>query len=80
MAFCRQHQINIQTFYARRSDIRLHQTSNKFVHVKREVTTFESRIEDNTQTLSLECASSTLRLPANVSPHWLASLMKALNE
>tara|TARA_B100000780_G_scaffold263104_1_gene216755 strand:+ start:5650 stop:5892 length:243 start_codon:yes stop_codon:yes gene_type:complete len=78
--FCRQHQIYIQTFYARRSDIRLQRTSNKFVHVKREVTTFESRIEDDTQTLSLECAASTLRLPANVSSQWLASLMKALNE
>ena len=80
VAFCRQHQINIQTFYARRSDIRLQLTSNKFVHVKREVTTFESRIEGDSQTLSLECAASTLRIPANVSPHWLAALMKALNE
>ncbi len=80
VAFCRQHQINIQTFYARRSDIRLQRTSNKFVHFKREVTTCESRIEDDTQTLSLEFAASTLRLPANVSPQWLACLMKALNE
>lgn len=80
VAFCRQHQINIQTFYTRNSDIRLQRTSSRFVHVKREVTTFESRIEGDSQTLSLECASSTLRLPANVSPHWLASLMKALNE
>lgn len=78
--FCRQHQINIQTFYARRSDIWLQRTNNKFVHVKREVTKFESRIGDGAQTLSLECASSTLRLPANVSPQWLACLMKALNE
>ncbi|WP_414828416.1 IS66 family insertion sequence element accessory protein TnpA [Alteromonas sp. H39] len=80
VAFCRQHQINIQTFYARRSDIRPQRTNNKFVHVKREVTTVESRVEDVAQALSLECASSTLRLPVNVSPHWLASLMKALNE
>tara|TARA_B100000519_G_scaffold202057_1_gene219293 strand:- start:2119 stop:2436 length:318 start_codon:yes stop_codon:yes gene_type:complete len=80
VAFCRQHQINIQTFYARRSDIRLQRTSNKFVHVKREVTTYESRVEDDTLALTLECATSTLRLPANVSPLWLASLMKALNE
>ncbi len=69
VAFCRQH-----------SDIRLQRTSNKFVHVKREVTAFESRIEDDAQTLSLECAASTLRLPTNVSPQWLATLMKALNE
>lgn len=44
VAFCRQYQINIQTFYTRRSDIRLQRTSNKFVHVKREVTTCESRV------------------------------------
>lgn len=50
------------------------------VNIKREVTTVESGVEDDTQALSLECASSTLRLPVNVSPHWLASLMKALNE
>ena len=80
VAFCRQHQINIQTFYARRSDIRLQRTSNKFVHVKREVTTFESRVDDDSPSLSLEYAASTLRLPANVSPQWLANLMMALNE
>ena len=79
VAFCRQHQINIQTFYARRRDIRLQRNSNKFIHVKREVT-FESRAEDVAQALSLECASSTLRLPVNVCPDWLARLMKALNK
>ena len=41
--FCRQQHINIQTFYARRSDIRLLQTQGKFVQVKREVTTVESQ-------------------------------------
>ena len=76
VAFCRQHQINIQTFYARRSDIRLQRASNKFVHVKREVTTIESRVENDLQALSLECASSTLRLPVNVSPHWLLRMCR----
>ncbi|MCG9721673.1 IS66 family insertion sequence element accessory protein TnpB [Shewanella sp. Isolate7] len=80
VAFCRQHQINIQTFYARRSDIRLQRTNNKFVHVKREVTTFESQVEDVTQTFVLKHASSALSVPADVNLHWLASLMKALNE
>lgn len=80
VAFCRQHQINIQTFYARRSDIRLQRTSNKFVHVKREVTTIESHLEDVTQALTLEHGCSQLRVPVNVSPYWLASLMKALNK
>ena len=37
VAFCRQQQINVQTYYTRRRDIRLQRTSNKFVQVKREV-------------------------------------------
>ena len=46
MAFCRHQQINVQTFYTRRRDIRLQQTSSKFVQVKREVTKVESYIEE----------------------------------
>lgn len=38
VAFCRQQQINVQTYYTRRRDIRLQRTSSKFVQVKREVT------------------------------------------
>lgn len=40
--FCRQQQINVQTYYTRRRDIRLQRTSSKFVQVKREVTKVES--------------------------------------
>ena len=32
--FCQQQHINIQTFYARRSDIRLQHRQSKFVQVK----------------------------------------------
>ena len=31
--FCRQQQINVQTYYTRRRDIRLQRTSSKFVQV-----------------------------------------------
>ncbi len=31
VAFCRQQQINVQTYYTRRRDIRLQRTSSKFV-------------------------------------------------
>ena len=37
VAFCRQQQNNVQTYYTKRRDIRLQRTSNKFVQVKREV-------------------------------------------
>ena len=36
--FCRQQQINVQTYYSRRRDIWLQRTSSKFIQVKREVT------------------------------------------
>lgn len=78
--FCRQQQINIQTFYTRRRDIRRQQTSSKFVQVKREMTTIESRMDEGTQAFILEHGCSQLSVPVNVSSRWLASLMKALNE
>lgn len=40
--FCRHQQINVQTYYTGRRDIRLQRTSSKFVQVKREVTKVES--------------------------------------
>ena len=42
VAFYRQQQINVQTYYTRRRVIRLQRTSSKFVQVKREVTKVES--------------------------------------
>ena len=78
--FCRQHHINIQTFYARRSDIRLQQTQSKFVQVKHEVTTVESREFTATEQITLDYGVGQLSLPITVQPHWLAALMKALRE
>jgi len=79
--FCRQQHINIQTFYARRSDIRLLQTQGKFVQVKREVTRVESQeFTAATEQITLAYGSGQLSLPITVPPHWLAALMKALNE
>ena len=54
VAFCRQQQINVQTYYTRRRDIRLQRTSSKFVQVKREVTKVESC---NLEMLNLACQS-----------------------
>ena len=45
VAFCRQQQINVQTYYTRRRDIRLQRTSSKFVQVKHAVTKVESYTE-----------------------------------
>ena len=78
--FCRQQHINIQTFYARRSDIRLQHRQSKFVQVKREVTTVESRLFTATEQITLDYGAGQLSLPITVQPHWLAALMKALRE
>lgn len=78
--FCRQQHINIQTFYARRSDIRLQHRQSKFVQVKREVTTVESREFTAAEQITLDYGAGQLSLPITVQPHWLAALMKALRE
>ena len=47
--FCRQQQINVQTYYTSRRDIRLQRTHSKFVHVKREVIKVESHCSGQLQ-------------------------------
>ena len=78
--FCQQQHINIQTFYARRSDIRLQHRQSKFVQGKREVTTVESRECTTAEQITLDYGAGQLSLPITVQPHWVAALMKALNE
>ncbi len=80
VAFCRQQQINVQTYYTRRRDIRLQRTSNKFVHVKREVTKVESYTEAMGGELLLQLGNAQLSVPININPHWIATVMKALSE
>ena len=80
VAFCRQQQINVQTYYTRRRDIRLQRTSNKFVHVKREVTKVESYTEAIGGELLLQLGNAQLSVPININPHWIATVMKALSE
>jgi len=78
--FCRQQQINVQTYYTRRRDIRLQRTSNKFVQVKREVTKVESYTEAMGGELLLQLGNAQLSVPININPHWIATVMKALSE
>ncbi len=78
--FCRQQQINIQTYYTRRRDIRLQRTSSKFVQVKREVTKVESYTEQTGIELLLQLGNAQLSVPTNISPHWVAAVMKGLVE
>ena len=78
--FCRQQQINVQTYYTRRRDIRLQRTSNKFVQVKREVTKVESYTEAMGGELLLQFGNAQLSVPININPHWVAAVMKALSE
>lgn len=78
--FCRQQHINIQTFYARRSDIRLKHRQSKFVQVKREVTTVESTEFTAPEQITLDYGAGQLSFPITVQPQWLAALIKALSE
>ena len=80
VVFCRQQQINVQTYYTRRRDIRLQRTSNKFVHVKREVTKVESYTEAMGGELLLQLGNAQLSVPININPHWIATVMKALSK
>tara|TARA_B100000949_G_scaffold4708_1_gene4026 strand:- start:137 stop:463 length:327 start_codon:yes stop_codon:yes gene_type:complete len=80
VAFCRQQQINVQTYYTRRRDIRLQRTSNKFVQVKREVTKVESYTEAMGGELLLQLGNAQLSVPININPHWIATVMKALSK
>ena len=80
VAFCRQQQINVQTYYTRRRDIRLQRRSNKFVQVKREVTKVESYTEETNSELLLQLGNAQLTVPININPHWIATVMKALSE
>jgi len=76
--FCRQQQINVQTYYTRRRDIRLQRTSSKFVQVKREVTKVESYTEEMVGDLLLKLGNAELSVLTNINPHWVAAVMKAL--
>ena len=78
--FCRQQQINVQTYYTRRRDIRLQRTSSRFVQVKRKVTKVESYTEETDSDLVLQLENAQLRVPTNMSPHWIATVTKALAE
>jgi len=80
VAFCRQQQINVQTYYTRRRDIRLQRTNSKFVQVKREVTKVESYTEEMGGDLLLKLGNAELTVPTTTNPHWVAAVMKALAE
>ena len=65
VAFCRQQQINVQTYYTRRRDIRLQRTHYKFVHVKHEVTKIESHTEKTGGELLLQLGNAQLSASNN---------------
>lgn len=78
--FCRQQQINVQTYYTRRRDIRLQRTSSNFVPVKREVTKVEPYTEQTGVELLLQLGNATLSVPASINPLWIVAVMKGLAE
>lgn len=76
--FCKANAINIQTFYARRSDIRLQTQRSGFVKVKRKVTTIEQICSE--RGITLRTSNVQLALPADIDATWLATFVNALRQ
>ncbi|WP_017445662.1 IS66 family insertion sequence element accessory protein TnpA [Gayadomonas joobiniege] len=79
--FARQHRINVQNFYARRSDFKRdgllnHQHESAFV----QVTTLATEVQrPSGDMLILTMGEAQLHLPENINAQWLGQLMQAVN-
>ncbi|MCZ0867272.1 hypothetical protein O0V09_18915, partial [Dasania sp. GY-19] len=73
--FCREHNIAIKRFYYHRSQYIKRSKPSAFIRAKPQNA---KPAIDTSAYFTLQCGSGQLSLPADVSPAWLASLMKAL--
>jgi len=73
-AFCREHDISIKRFYYHRSQHMKRCMPSAFIQAKPP----SAKPAISTTQLTLQCGRGQLRLPSDVSPAWLASLMMAL--
>lgn len=69
-AFCRQHGINQKYFYLRRKQLSV-STKSAFIPV--------SVVAQPRTEMQLDYREASLQLPPDVSPQWLASLMRNLS-
>jgi hypothetical protein len=74
-AFCRNKNIKVKYFYYHRTQHIKSNNPSAFIQAK---PTRDKRPMDSPASLTLHCGSGQLHLPADVSPVWLASLMKSL--
>ena len=70
MAFCAERGINNKYFSTRKKQLLTQSTESRFV-------TVTTKPLDN-QSIQLHIGGAQLRIPANVSPQWLADVIKAL--
>ena len=85
--YCRQHNINITTFYNRRAKLALNkqrqlattsatkQSPTGFVQVKPAMT-----FEQPQAAIILNTRQAQLQLPATVSPQWVGQVLRELNQ
>ena len=78
--FCKAQNMNLKTWYAKRSDLRQMYTRSGFVRVEREVTTSYSSANCDDSGLQLTFGASALSLPESTDAVWLATLMKHLHQ
>jgi hypothetical protein len=72
--FCQQHQFDCKYFHARKRALLKRQqrkSATSFIKVSKPIS--------NAAMMSLQFGGSTLMLPANTEPNWLAQLFKALS-
>jgi hypothetical protein len=70
MAFCAERGIDNKYFSTRKKQLMTQSTESRFVAIK-------TKPLDN-QSIQLHVGAAQLRIPANVSPQWLADIIKAL--
>ncbi|WP_052479068.1 IS66 family insertion sequence element accessory protein TnpA [Vibrio jasicida] len=83
--FCRQNSINQQTFYRQRAQFesrRLQKATEQFIKIETSQTTTTQNIEAsyNPAVISLQFGHSIVALTEQVSPLWVAKLLKEMNE
>ena len=83
--FCRQNSINQQTFYRQRAQLecrRLQKATEQFIKVETSQTMTTQNIETSYSpaVISLQLGHAIVTLTEQVSPSWVAKLIKEMNE
>ena len=81
-AFCLQHNIPLQTFYARRHSLGLTSPLTKksvSVHQNKSAEFVQAKVLRNPSHIVMQTREAQLSLPVNCDPVWLARLLKGIS-